>query len=77
MTGEVSSSLDIGFRGGYRISERGGGVLKCGVFAFLRDVFFSLYEVWGSPKRGGGILTPRTTPGSTPGFDRFLERFGI
>ena len=28
----------------------------------MRDVFFPLYEVWGSPKRGGG------TPGSAPGI---------
>ena len=28
-------------------------VLKCGVFA--RNVFSPLYEVWGSPKKGGGV----------------------
>ena len=33
----------------------------------MRATFFSpLYEDWGSPKNRGGVLTPKTTPGSAP-----------
>ena len=31
-----------------------------------RNVFFSLYEVWGSPKRGGGRGDPNKLSGSAP-----------
>ena len=57
------------FRGGYRISEKGGGgsvsvlTTKTRCFrAHTRDVFSPLYEVLGSPKRGRGVLTTGTPP---------------
>ena len=75
----------MGFRGGYRISERGGGVrvtVKYQNVAFLRARarrFFPLYEVWGSPKRwGGGGPDPQDPPpGSAPGFHFMIHEYEL
>ena len=67
-------------RGGYRISERGGsGQLlstKMWCFRVRARRFFPLYEVLGSPKRGGGgVLTPRTPPPLHPPLQAPNPRF--
>ena len=61
MTSSVPRSRSLcwlEYGGGYRISERGGVrvTVKYQNATFLRARarrFFPLYEVWGSPKRGG------------------------
>ena len=57
------SGADTGFRKGRGEGGRPGNcsVLKRGPFACMRR-FSPRYEVWGSTKRGGGVLTPRTIP---------------
>ena len=67
----ILSSAGSTICGQGRIEDFGKGgpgncqVLKCSVFVHMHPPFFPLYEVWGSPKKGGGegflaLRTPRT-----------------
>ena len=73
---ELTSLLMTSDMGGIQDFGKGGGgavrvTVKYYNVVYLR--FFPLYEVWGSPKRGGGgvltLRTPPPSPGSAPASD--------